>query len=35
VEVTFQARATSEAAEELIPALEAQPGLRRIRVESA
>lgn len=35
VEVTFQASVAGKAVEELIPALEAQPGLRRIRVESA
>jgi putative Mg2+ transporter-C (MgtC) family protein len=35
VEVTFQARVAGDAADDLIAALEAQPGVRRIRVESA
>lgn len=33
--MTFQARVAGEAADDLIAALEAQPGVRRIRVESA
>jgi putative Mg2+ transporter-C (MgtC) family protein len=34
VEATFQARVAVDAGEELIAALEAQPGVRRVRVES-
>jgi hypothetical protein len=35
VEVTFQARVAGDDADDLIAALEAQPGVRRNRVESA
>ena len=35
VEVTFQARVAGDDADDLTAALEAQPGVRRIRVESA